>query len=52
MLAALALGSVQLVLPHALNLGYLASNLLTGFVTWDGCVWPPTSPSEEDSNGS
>ena len=51
-LAAFDLESVQLVFSHALNLCYLASNLLIGFGTWGGCVWPPTFSSEEDGSGS
>lgn len=52
-------GSVQLVLPLALNLGYLDRNLgyldrnlLTGFGMWDGCVWLPTFSSEEEDSAS
>lgn len=44
MLAAFVIVS-ELVLPHAVNLGYLASSLLIGFGTWDGCIWPSTFSS-------
>lgn len=52
MLAAYAPGSVQLVLPPALNLGYLDRNFLTGFGMWDGCIWPPTFSSEKEDSTS
>lgn len=44
-LVALVLGSVQLLLCHAVNLGYLASDFLVGFSIGNDCVWPPTFSS-------
>lgn len=44
-LTAVVLGSVQLLLCHAVNLGYLGSDFLVGFSTGNDCIWPPTFSS-------
>lgn len=51
-LTTFVLRSVQLLLSHAVNLGYLASDFLVGFSPGNDCVWPPTFSAEEDNGGS